>query len=277
MGGYAAVRFADAVGASHVLAISPQYSLDPKKTPFETRWQQDARRINWGDGHIRSSAKTVIVYDPMMHSDRRHLDLIKSDIPVSEIAIHFAGHGTLPILNEINELRSLLSQLLTGIDVDAANVRIKEKKKTSPSYLAILAERIYDRHPQTALALAERAHQISADNYTAIEVLTQILKRNGQPDRAAHILQGASLFLGRTPVLLHNLSCALHEAGRTSKAIEIAAETLTLAPSVANFQLWMARLLIHTGRNSEAIPFAAEGYRLLPNADARAVLEVARS
>jgi S-formylglutathione hydrolase FrmB len=38
MGGYGAIRFADAVGATQVLAFSPQYSIDRRVMPQEIRW-----------------------------------------------------------------------------------------------------------------------------------------------------------------------------------------------------------------------------------------------
>src|SRR5690606_30202022 len=68
MGGYAALRFADAAGANAVLAISPQYSIDPKKMPFETRWHQESQRIQWRpeiDGRIVCDSYPVIVFDPI--------------------------------------------------------------------------------------------------------------------------------------------------------------------------------------------------------------------
>ena len=41
MGGYAAINYSAAIGLAAVIAISPQFSPDPAKTPFETRWQPE--------------------------------------------------------------------------------------------------------------------------------------------------------------------------------------------------------------------------------------------
>ena len=47
MGGYAALRFARALRADAILALSPQYSIDPAVVPWEDRWRQDGARIAW--------------------------------------------------------------------------------------------------------------------------------------------------------------------------------------------------------------------------------------
>jgi hypothetical protein len=47
MGGYAAIRFGCAVGASLALALSPQFSIDPAVVPFETRWAGDSKRLDF--------------------------------------------------------------------------------------------------------------------------------------------------------------------------------------------------------------------------------------
>ena len=79
MGGYAAIRSADASGADRVLALSPQYSVDPRKVRFERRWMQDQRRIRFRralDGPIRSAARIVVAYDPEIEADRAHVERI---------------------------------------------------------------------------------------------------------------------------------------------------------------------------------------------------------
>jgi hypothetical protein len=47
MGGYAAIRFGAMVGATTAVALSPQYSIDPRSVPFETRWTADAARVKF--------------------------------------------------------------------------------------------------------------------------------------------------------------------------------------------------------------------------------------
>ena len=47
MGAYAAIRLGGLAGASTAIALSPQFSIDPRLVPFEDRWDPDARRLNF--------------------------------------------------------------------------------------------------------------------------------------------------------------------------------------------------------------------------------------
>ena len=121
MGAYAAVRFADAVGATAALALSPQYSVDPAKAPFERRWGQDQRRLRFLpalDGPIRTGIRPVIAYDPGS-TDRLHADLIARDTPVQRVRLPFAGHPVGSFLQDAGLLNRLVMDTLDGT-LDAA-------------------------------------------------------------------------------------------------------------------------------------------------------------
>jgi hypothetical protein len=47
MGAYAAIRLGGLAGASDAIALSPQFSIDPRLVPFEDRWDPDARRLDF--------------------------------------------------------------------------------------------------------------------------------------------------------------------------------------------------------------------------------------
>src|SRR5580692_2443694 len=76
MGGYGAIRFGGMAGASVALAISPQFSIDPRTVQFERRWKADADRIDFAlERTLRAPfvETSYIVYDPL-DADRRHAD-----------------------------------------------------------------------------------------------------------------------------------------------------------------------------------------------------------
>lgn len=56
MGGYGALLFARHAGAHMTLAISPQYSMDPAKAPFEHRFDVDVLGIFDAGGFILNPA-----------------------------------------------------------------------------------------------------------------------------------------------------------------------------------------------------------------------------
>ena len=87
MGGYAAIRFGRAVGASEALALSPQFSIDPLVTPFEQRWAPHSARISfalersWREQFV---PRAYVVYDPY-DRDRRHVEMFRGETAVIDI------------------------------------------------------------------------------------------------------------------------------------------------------------------------------------------------
>lgn len=117
MGGYAAARFADALNADTVLALSPQYSCDPGKVPFEQRWRWHTRRIRWRpelDGPIRSRARTYVAFDPHISSDARHAALIARDAGCDLIEVPDGGHPVAAQLNQLGLLTGMIPDILAG-------------------------------------------------------------------------------------------------------------------------------------------------------------------
>ena len=115
MGGYAAIRFADAAGANVVLALSPQYSIDPQKMPSETRWLQDSQRIAWRpeiDGRIICGVRPVVVFDPLEDGDQ--VAKIQDDIDIWPIRLPYVSHPASTYLAETGLLKVLVLQTRRG-------------------------------------------------------------------------------------------------------------------------------------------------------------------
>ena len=80
MGAYAAIRLGGLAGATTAIALSPQFSLDPRLVPFEDRWDPDARRLDYEierrlalKGFVSSAD---VFYDPT-DRDARHVELYR--------------------------------------------------------------------------------------------------------------------------------------------------------------------------------------------------------
>ena len=80
MGAYAAIRLGGLAGATTAIALSPQFSIDPRLVPFEDRWDPDARRLDYEierrlalKGFVASAD---IFYDPA-DRDARHVELYR--------------------------------------------------------------------------------------------------------------------------------------------------------------------------------------------------------
>jgi len=246
MGGYAALRFAGAVGAHAALALSPQYSLDPRKVPFETRWASDRRRIRFlkaVDGApIQPVPQMIIAYDDALDADRFHTELLMADAPLTAIALPHAGHPVGGFLNDIRLLRPLVLTVLDG-RFDPARFRhaARARRTRSAHWLAHLADRQPPWRNACAIALARRAVELAPDHPVLHDMLARRLAAAGQYVEAIAVHHRA---IAIEPIVdyLWGLSKTLFAAGDVAGALEIAQRMQTLAPCGAGYHAWAARL-----------------------------------
>ncbi len=255
MGAYAAIRFADAVGATDVLALSPQYSIDPNVAPDEIRWLQDRRRIQWRpemNGPIASSARTIVVYDPT-GPDRWHGDRIGADVACEAVRLPHTAHPVTIYLAETGLLTPLITRILDGsFDSRAFRREARKARVASGIYLGELAAAQPRRRAATALALARRALEVSPGNYHAQVSLAQILTQEGRHDEALAILAGVVQHSGRTLGYVINYGNALLSADRASDALAIAEEVAARAEGMAHLYAWCGYIHWLNGGAAEA-------------------------
>jgi hypothetical protein len=184
MGGYAAVRFADAVGADGVLALSPQWSINPSRARWENRWPDDSPRIRWIeaiDGSVQCQAKPILIYDPHLPLDGRHAANIAAETPSVLVPVPYSGHPSAPCLNETG----LLRQLIEHTRMIILMLKLLPRKFG----LVDLEARFIFAHwqsgnrlsrPRTALALARAGCALYPNNAFAMLSLAYILARTGE-------------------------------------------------------------------------------------------------
>lgn len=256
MGGYAAIRFAEAAGATSVLAFSPQYSLDPAKVDHETRWQEDARRILWLpeiDGPIRSSIKPVVIYDST-GLDGWHGDRIAQDIEITAIRLPHTAHPVAVYLDEIGLLRSSAFEVLDGtFDGPATEREARSRRRSSGNYFGELAQRQPASRPRTALALARRAVELGPENGHALSSLAALLSRQGFHEEALEHHRRLLGISGPKTDYLIPYGDALLGAGRLPEACAVARQVIEIAPHMPRFQAWAADILWRAGETDEAI------------------------
>lgn len=267
MGGYAAVRFAHAVGATSVLAFSPQYSLDPAKVPDDQRWLQDADRILWleaVDGPIKGSVKPVIIYDST-GLDGWHGKRIGQDLDVLAIQLPWTAHPVAVYLDEIGMLRSLVFDVLDGvIDVQSTEKEALNRRRTSANYWGELALRQPASRPQTALGLARKAVEFGPLNGHALSSLAALLSRQRLHDEALMYHRRLVAHAGPKPDYLIPYADALLAAGQLAEASEVAREVMDVAPQMIRFRLWASDVLRTAGADGEAAAALAAALTLDP-------------
>ncbi|WP_267389699.1 tetratricopeptide repeat protein [Sphingomonas sp. GC_Shp_3] len=268
MGGYAALRLADAVAADGVLALSPQWSIDPSRAPWEDRWPQDAQRVQWIDtinGDFLCRTCPVLVFDPHVALDLRHVTQISAGTPSVLVPVPYSGHPASTFLGEVSLLRPLLEDVLNDrFDPKAMSRAIRERRSASSVYLGALAERQPAARPRTALALARAARVARPDSTLGMLSLARILTRTGNHDEAVSLHREIAVRTERLPLYLISFADALWVAEMKNEAITIAEEVVNGLPEVAHLRNWLSTMLWKYGARAAAIKHQEHAVALTP-------------
>lgn len=156
MGGYAALRCAAALGARRAVAISPQSTPDPRRTPFETRWPRARAAADASlddlSGLDARGIEALAVYDPRIRSDNRHLRVLRRRVRgLRALALPFGGHPATRAIREGGALGAFSELLLTAphLDVAEALAHHKSARHHSAAYRAALDAALKSRRERS--------------------------------------------------------------------------------------------------------------------------------
>lgn len=245
MGGYAALRFAHRLDAFAVLALSPQYSNDPAKTPFEIRWLQQAHATRWIDqieGPLRSGCRPVVAYDSHGH-DRLHVDLIAGELEVQRIALPFTGHPISTFLSSCCMLQPLFFGVLNGdLNPSTFQKEARARSKMDPVYLSELSRNQPRHRDRWAISIARRAVEIGPDSPFTLHNLGKRLTDAGRADEALPLYEKALLLSENFIGYVLPYSEALLAAGKVDEAADVAKKMVADHPDLAQLHAWLSRI-----------------------------------
>ena len=170
MGAYAVINFADDLGLDSLVAIGPQFSIDPAKVPFETRWNKEAQEITFRHDKIERGTRNRrgwILYDPHT-SDTRHADLILAHHDFTPVQVYFADHHPLAVLQQTGLTEPLLLDLVHDRLDRGRFVRLLRHRRRSSEWIWMHVSKALQARGNIAAALRaiEAAKAISdADRY----------------------------------------------------------------------------------------------------------------
>jgi len=163
MGGFAALTFS--TPGSLVLAHSPQTSLDPELTPWDTRFPE-GRRLDWSgrfaraEEGARQAARVFVTYDPFDAADARHVDRL-DPANLVRLKAPLLGHPLPGFLRRIGLLAELVPLALAGELTPAWwSVAIRRRRELARYHL-LMAEHVDT--PERVARLMARAWHLSAD------------------------------------------------------------------------------------------------------------------
>jgi hypothetical protein len=205
MGGYAAIRFGGRLKAESAIAMSPQYSIDPRIMPFETRWKADAERLAF-DVEARFSSgfarRSYIFYDPY-DRDRHHVDLYRRHTEVIDVRVPRCGHSSTGYLAEAGLLRERALGFIDGsFDPVAFGRQARQRRRSVAHRYLVLADRA--RHPKVRIAFTRKARERKPDQVSVLVKLGGLLEQDRQFSEAADCFARAAQIAPDHPLVLSN-------------------------------------------------------------------------
>ena len=228
MGGYAALRFAGALGAVGVIAISPQFSLDHRVVPWERRWRPEAARIRFLAWPDDPAPPATVFFDPR-GSDARHVALWAAGRVVVAMPLPYSGHPSGAFLAELGLLRPAVLDILAGRFDAAALVRAaRARRRWAGRTFAALADAQPAYRRRWALRLMRRAVAAAPGSTQYASELAIRLHRAGAVAEAEAFHRRALRLSGDDPLFLFRLSRFLEREGRFHEA-RVAADAAAVA------------------------------------------------
>lgn len=203
MGAYGAIKHSARLGCDFVLALAPQYTIDPKQVgDWDGRYHTNFRaELNTGMEIVPQDlgGQITVIADPFYKMDMRHAAHIATLGAVNIVPGSGCEHLVIQPLAGREVMGRFLQALMVG-DHDRAKAIYRQSRKASPYYrgvmLMYLAQRYinrhdsdaaahaveasiaaYDRHPQVFLA-ASKIHTLRKDYNKALEAALEAQKRD---------------------------------------------------------------------------------------------------
>ena len=261
MGAYAAIRLGGLAGASTAIALSPQFSIDPRLVPFEDRWDPDARRLDYEierrlalKGFVASA---YVFYDPA-DRDARHVELYRDRLEVRDVRLPDCGHPVTGFLAEVGLLQRAVIEAAQGtLDRAAFQREALEMRDRAPQYYATLALR--PGPPQKKLELARRAYELFADDAGYVARYAQALSLAGRDDEAMAKFDEAMAIEPDHLTVLTQVCEFLSSRRRLPAARAVADWLWRLHPGAAPIEILRAKLSRAAVRRCAAAPAPLAG------------------
>lgn len=149
MGGYAALRFAGAIGAHASIAVGPQYSPRSTVIAAETRYDVDVLQTSFlheDTYRISPLVQHNVVHDPLLRVDTCHLLAYRREAPLRAISIPFGGHTPTIPLAQCGLLDDFILQLVEGTFCASRFRRMfRAARSSSSEYRRALTDRLLER------------------------------------------------------------------------------------------------------------------------------------
>ncbi|MFV5492384.1 hypothetical protein [Acinetobacter sp. ASP199] len=148
MGGYAAIKYSNALDVQRAVAMVPQYSIDPedvKDARYNMFYQPELNgemRITPVD--VSEDREYIIIYDPHYAQDRAHYHKLRDVLPVHHVLhLAFTNHDAIAVLASSELVNDFLRH---EFDASYFYQKMRRVKKNSKFYYRKVIENLLPRH-----------------------------------------------------------------------------------------------------------------------------------
>jgi tetratricopeptide (TPR) repeat protein/lysophospholipase L1-like esterase len=258
MGAYGAIKFSGLFDARTCVAISPQYSIDPKDVAsFDRSYLHFFSEELHREMAVKKNecpADVFILYDNKYEVDIEHMKLYKKAIDPFLINVPYTGHETMRCFTG-TKVATTLFEICRQRNLNALDALVRDRRKLHPirAYQVCLAA--ISRHP----GWADRILQNRAADMMDSEIY-ELAVRLGQ--EAAHRQMNdlaETAFVRALPLSNSNdnrafsgLARVHFQQGEIPKAVELARRGIAANPDDLPTRAWLSGILWRNGDFREA-------------------------
>lgn len=242
MGAYGAIACSKAVGAHTVLAVSPQWSIDPERIPWDRRWLEESSRIARHHGFVRDKMNEIatdgdvlVIADPW-DIDAIHARHILMDVAKGNwISIPGSGHPAMSLLKEYKMVsRFMRSILIEGRCPDDWRAEIRIKRRMAQRYWLSLAKAAAARGTRgriLAAKAAKHALTLAEPSDKTVRGVAVVLMGVEDYEGAVSVLQQYAGLPDRSSLSMVVQADALLRLGRVADATSLVEQIAVIDPA----------------------------------------------
>lgn len=148
MGGYAAIKYANLLNFQRVVAMVPQYSIDPMDVEdkrYNMFYQPDLNagmRVEAQD--VSATREYILVYDPYYAEDRVHIECLKPLLPEAKhLHLPYTNHDAIAVLASSELVHDFIRH---PFEASYFYQKMRRVKKNSKFYYRKVIENLLPRH-----------------------------------------------------------------------------------------------------------------------------------
>lgn len=255
MGAYAAIKYARALGTEAVVALAPQWSIDPADTKgVDWRFGRHFdRTLNEGMAITSDDVvgRVYLVHDPRERFDHWHAERIGAAVRDAETVKAYAtGHYVASALASSEAAGEIFRAALAG-EHGRLQAAVARQRRGWDRRASVLARQAAGLRPSAALRIARR--QLSASSAEELEhiyhIAGQALLRRGLLSEAADCAAALDACSPGSFLATDLQAEVAFRAGRVEEALALARRAVELAPDRPGPGVRLASFLRRAGRN----------------------------